>query len=703
MAVQLINFSDNKLVLNNVPIDYDAKVITVIGKARLGKSSLLNIICSYINDKDQNIFKSSASIHHVTQGISYYYIEKHKILLIDSQGLDYANSSDDHKIMLLCYSISNIIIFNERTMFNNSSLNTLSQLASFVNRIDNITSKPKLMIRVSDYDLDNNINENISITMNYQDDQYNNIRKAMTTLFSDIIGISTNYLPAFNKTELSEHKYTNILNYKENNYKKCVKSIISKLNACSPKKINRENLLKLIDSINNNKNINHTYLDMYGLITTNQFLEFKLQIPKELYDELDLDGTQENYEELYIPREVKYRNIVDSFDKKFKLIPDEIKNKERHYMNEELRKPMKNALDGMLSKASYIKNKELDIFIDFNILESTINNKLMSKYKIIKNGMTIDFNTIKLGPNDLNILENNRVYINGKYILLKDIIFSIKEYYLNYLQNIYHIYSSIFIEQYKIYETNFLKLYKELLSINKIRQDLIYIIDKKINNIKLKSLYDIIYQKNDDGTEELLHNIINIDSILNSNKLDIDSILSDIYNYEISLINRNLPNYEFNINNTLLSISSSDYIEYISHESILSSLIENFKKNSTKVQELHEIFINRIFEYINTETNIPETKLVDLYKCLSLKYVKIVVNEENYKVTWVMNKLQTKINLFIPIEFIDQELNDIVKYNKEINNFIFINYNTDIHDNTQITTYLIDKLYDSLMVKILKS
>jgi ABC-type cobalamin/Fe3+-siderophores transport system ATPase subunit len=120
--IQLINFSDNKLVLNNVPIDYDAKVITVIGKARLGKSSLLNIICSYINDKDQNIFKSSASIHHVTQGISYYYIEKHKILLIDSQGLDYANSSDDHKIMLLCYSISNIIIFNERTMFNNSSL-----------------------------------------------------------------------------------------------------------------------------------------------------------------------------------------------------------------------------------------------------------------------------------------------------------------------------------------------------------------------------------------------------------------------------------------------------------------------------------------------------------------------------------------------------------------------------------------------------
>lgn len=699
MAVQFINFIENKLVLNSLlSIDYDAKVISVIGKARLGKSSLLNIICSYINETDQNIFKSSASIHHVTQGISYYYIQKHKILLIDSQGLDYANSSDDHKIMLLCYSISNIIIFNERTMFNNSSLNTLSQLASFVNRIDNITSKPRLVIRVSDYDLDNNINDNINITMNYQDDQYNNIRKAMTTLFSDIIGISTNYLPAFNKTELSEHKYTNILNYKENNYKKCVKSIISKLNACSPKKINRENLLKLIDSINNNKNINHTYLDMYGLITTNQFLEFKLQISKELYDDIELDGTQKNYEELYIPREIKYKNIVDSFDKKFKLIPDEIKNKERQCMNEELSKPIKHALDSMLIKASDIKNKELDIFIDFNILESTINDKLMSKYKIIKNGTTIDFNII-----DHNILENNKVYISGKCIILKDIIFSIKEYYLNYLENIYDIYDSVFIEQYKIYETSFLKLYKELLTMNKTRQDLIYVIEKKINNLKLKSLYDIIYQKNDDGCEGLLHNSINIDSILNSNKFDIDIIVSDIYNYEILLINKNLPNYEFNINNTLLSINSSKYIEYISHENILSSLIENFKQNPTKVQELQDIFVNRIFEYINTESNIPETKLVDLYKCLSLKYIKIVVNEENYKVTWVMNKLQIKINLFIPIEFIDQELNDIVKYNKEINNCIFINYNTDIHDNTQITTYLIDKLYDSLMKKMLKS
>ena len=110
MAVQFINFIENKLVLNSLlSIDYDAKVISVIGKARLGKSSLLNIICSYINETDQNIFKSSASIHHVTQGISYYYIEKHKILLIDSQGLDYANSSDDHKIMLLCYSYIYII------------------------------------------------------------------------------------------------------------------------------------------------------------------------------------------------------------------------------------------------------------------------------------------------------------------------------------------------------------------------------------------------------------------------------------------------------------------------------------------------------------------------------------------------------------------------------------------------------------------
>ena len=108
MSTQLITFENNKLVLSS-DIDYDAKVITVCGPARKGKSSLLNTICSYLNNTDNEIFKSSSSVDHVTRGISYYYFAEKKIMLIDTQGLDYGNSSDDHKILLFCYSISDTV------------------------------------------------------------------------------------------------------------------------------------------------------------------------------------------------------------------------------------------------------------------------------------------------------------------------------------------------------------------------------------------------------------------------------------------------------------------------------------------------------------------------------------------------------------------------------------------------------------------
>jgi len=81
----------------------------------------------------------------------YYYFSDKKIMLIDTQYLDYGNSSDDHKILLFCYNISDIMIFNKNEMFNNDLLNILSH------RID-IKMKPELIIRIVDYDLNDLIN-----------------------------------------------------------------------------------------------------------------------------------------------------------------------------------------------------------------------------------------------------------------------------------------------------------------------------------------------------------------------------------------------------------------------------------------------------------------------------------------------------------------------------------------------------------------
>ena len=55
---QLITFNDNKLVLSSKLELEKTKIITVIGRARLGKSSLLNIIYSYLTGTEQETFKS---------------------------------------------------------------------------------------------------------------------------------------------------------------------------------------------------------------------------------------------------------------------------------------------------------------------------------------------------------------------------------------------------------------------------------------------------------------------------------------------------------------------------------------------------------------------------------------------------------------------------------------------------------------------
>ena len=55
MSTQLITFENNKLVLSSL-ISCDAKVITVTGSARKGKSSLLNTICSYLTKENAAIF-----------------------------------------------------------------------------------------------------------------------------------------------------------------------------------------------------------------------------------------------------------------------------------------------------------------------------------------------------------------------------------------------------------------------------------------------------------------------------------------------------------------------------------------------------------------------------------------------------------------------------------------------------------------------
>jgi len=677
MSTQLITFENNKLVLSSL-ISCDAKVITVTGSARKGKSSLLNTICSYLTKENAEIFKSSSSVDHVTRGISYYYFADKKIMLIDTQGLDYGNSSDDHKILLFCYSISDIMIFNEKEMFNNGSLNTLSQLASFVNRID-IKTKPELIIRVVDYDLDDSIDSNISLTMKKQDDQYQNIRNAIKTLFSNITGLSTSYLSKDDKTYMKQHVYTNVLNNSNNNYIMCIESIVLKLEMCVSKMINSKTINMIIDAINNNNNIDHKHLDLYSLISTNQLLEFQKNIPKELYKNIHVDGTQTVYNKVYIPRYNKYKEIMDTFDKMFNLIPDEIKNKERHDIDTKLKSLLDTAYAKTIEQGQKLKNSVISKSIELKIVN----------YKSFKSSHKI-YNCL-----DKPYYSNDRRQINikNKEEYIKDILYSVISYYISYLDrfNSSDIFSQVYHEQIEIYSKSINELEEMLDNIYDISTKIKSTINDKINTLQKLSFAEIYKE----------FNIVPLFNRLDS--FDLEDIMDYIYSDEIDKIDRNIPNYNINIKDTIIFVlEESKKIEYYTKKSIIEKFMNAITNDQIKMQELQTIVIDNIYNnyiMITSSKNINEVKMKALYNTLQVNYVKICIPQSN-KIKWIMNTLKTKYNVMIPEKYINNKLNNIINIAKKINNNIFIEYDVDESDMIQKQTYLIDCLYHEIMKTI---
>lgn len=120
--------------VTDLPInDKPLYVLSIIGKARTGKSTLLNCIISHLKNESETIFMTSNTDEHCTHGIDYHVLElQDKIyLILDVQGIKYHDSSLDAKMILFVYLISNIIIFNEKNIISNATLNSLQPLSTF--------------------------------------------------------------------------------------------------------------------------------------------------------------------------------------------------------------------------------------------------------------------------------------------------------------------------------------------------------------------------------------------------------------------------------------------------------------------------------------------------------------------------------------------------------------------------------------------
>ena len=317
------------------------RVLSILGKARMGKSTLFNTIISKLTKKNQKIFQTQDNDEHCTRGINGYFLKEHDLLLLDCQGLSLENSSHDPTLLLLVYLISDVIVFNERMMLQNEALKLMEPICTFMTYIDTETmKKPTLVFRISDADLVKDTQHNLKKVLSPYEDQYQSIRESITHLFQDPIElVKTNPLERSHKQFLEKNDYVSLLKDDYVNFNDAVSKIVSFLgNGQNPEEWIQKVPI-IIEQINNNEKINYKKLDIVGLTQKNEVQEWILSLPPIL--DIPVDHTQKMYEDNVEPRKAEKKNILTSFTKKFKNLPKSMKEAEYNKLEERLNAPIK--------------------------------------------------------------------------------------------------------------------------------------------------------------------------------------------------------------------------------------------------------------------------------------------------------------------------------------------------------------------------
>jgi len=342
----LIRFNGTKLILveNELPTT-PVRILSIIGKARMGKSSFLNAFISKYNGKNTTVFTTQDGDDHCTLGIDYYYLPEHNLLLLDSQGLAHENSSHDPSLLLFIYLVSNIIIFNESTMLQNSALRLIEPICTFTQYLDmDACDKPSLMFRISDAKKGSDINKTLEKLMAHHDDQYNSIRESIENVFAQPVKIIKTEYPQVKDDEyLSANDYLSVISSPENGFDTAIGSITANISSVNLRENILSKLSEYVDSINNNEQININKLDIVSLTHNNDLLTWLAKVPGDLKSEIEVDGTQETYDKNVVTRQASVKKWKTDFTKRFKNITETIKKEHKAKLDKELDGPIERA------------------------------------------------------------------------------------------------------------------------------------------------------------------------------------------------------------------------------------------------------------------------------------------------------------------------------------------------------------------------
>jgi hypothetical protein len=330
MSASLISFENGNLVLNTeLPLTHPLKtrIVSIIGKARMGKSTFLNTLATFL--KKQNIapFAARDDIEHCTRGVDYFYIPEENILLLDCQGLAWEDSQNDHKLLLLIYSISDMIIFNERMMLQNETLKLLEPICTFLHYISREGDElPRLFFRISDGGVVKSPKLNLEKLLASHKDAYQTIRESIQQLFHAEIGaVKTESLTPVAAAHLGSDNYADVIATDECGFRSAIEAILA---ACpvDRKESPLTQIPRTIAQINGNEKITIEKLDIVKLTSENDIRQWKDEsVPAEMFTAIQVDGTQAAFDDRVEPRKRQKTNILSTFSRRFKAVPESIK------------------------------------------------------------------------------------------------------------------------------------------------------------------------------------------------------------------------------------------------------------------------------------------------------------------------------------------------------------------------------------------
>jgi hypothetical protein len=351
MSQPLITFNKTGIELDEAimgSLQYKHKVITMMGKARTGKSTFLNLLVNYLSDDAQAIFESNQSIEHCTHGVNVF--QTRNMTLLDCQGLEYQDSHNDVDLSLFAYMVSNVMIFN-CSAIDNSTLKSMEPIVSFANRVGctRVSSKPTLVFRVRDYGLDAPVEQMLHKTMLPHDDQYQTIRDGLTHLFDPIIAVSTLHLDRTELGQLKQQQYTEFLQ-QDNGYEACFDTIMTNISDAS-QHVTRQYLAGVVETIQH-KSIDSKQLDVSLLIIKNNLGEFINRIDKSIYQEIPTDGTKKVFDEAITPRMDFLAATLKGFDAEFDKVELSLKQPYRQQIMDSIQPVIDSALADNHAKAT---------------------------------------------------------------------------------------------------------------------------------------------------------------------------------------------------------------------------------------------------------------------------------------------------------------------------------------------------------------